>query len=152
MSTPSDHELGKELHATLRARKELGPEYESELIESFLEKAAARLDSQVQSRVRRELAQQQTSTARVATRSGPRGFGDGDGGRDRRFGLAAVSLVLAVPLSAIGATNDHLAGLLVTWAGIVAVNVAHALGTALPARLARDRDRGESGGQSSDWD
>ena len=64
MSAP-DHELDKELHATLQARKDLGAEYESELIDSFLEKAARRLDAQVENRVRRELAQQQTSFARA---------------------------------------------------------------------------------------
>lgn len=153
MNAPTDNELGKELHATLRARKELGPEYEAELIESFLEKVTARIDTQVQSRVRRELAQQQTSSARVATRSGSRPFGTDDdhGHRNRYFGLATVSLVLAVPLSAIGANTDHLPGLLVTWAGIVAVNVAHALGTSLPHRLGRGGG-GEEPGGSSDWD
>ncbi len=144
MNAPSDHELGKELNATLRARKDLGPEYEDELIESFLEKVTARVDSEVQSKVRRELAQQQTSSARVATGSGSRPFsGDDDhAARNRRFGLATVSLVLAVPLSAIGVTQADLPGLLVSWAGIVAVNVAHAVGTSLPWRLGH-RDRGD---------
>jgi hypothetical protein len=141
MNAPSDHELGKELHATLRARKDLGPEYEDELVDSFLEKVTARLDGEVQSKVRRELAQQQTSSARVATAGGSRSFADdGHAARNRRFGLATVSLALAVPLSAIGVTQAHLPGLFVSWAGIVAVNVAHALGTSLPGRRHRDDD------------
>src|SRR6201999_648536 len=124
--TASDAELDKELHATLQARKDLGPEYESELIDSFLEKAAQRLDSQVEHRVRRELAQAQMAGTRIAARGGRPGGGDHDN-RNRRFGLASVSLVLAIPLSAIATVNAHLPGLLVCWAGIVGVNVAHSL-------------------------
>ena len=129
----SDHELAKELNATVQARKELGPEYESELIESFLEKVTRRIDGQVESRVRRELAQAQTAGARVAVRGAPQGRPD-DRNRNRRFGLASASLVLAIPLSAIGAVNGHLAGLLVTWVGIVGVNVAHSLSSTLGDR------------------
>lgn len=142
----SDPELHKELNATLQARKDLGAEYESELIDSFLEKAAQRLDSQVESRVRRELAQQQTAGARVTTRGTGRGGERDHDNRNRRFGLASVSMVLAIPLSAIAAVNTHLPGLLVTWIGIVGVNVAHSLGSALRDRVpARDRP-------VSDWD
>ncbi|MEU6175734.1 hypothetical protein ABZ832_27975 [Streptantibioticus parmotrematis] len=141
--TASDPELTKELNATLQARKDLGPEYESELIDSFLEKAAQRLDNEVERRVRRELAQQQTAGARVATHGGParRPTPDGilDPGR-RRLGLAVVSMAFAIPLSAIGAVNAHLPGLLVTWAGIVGVNVAHSLGSSLQERRAQAAD------------
>jgi hypothetical protein len=144
----SDPELHKELNATLQARKDLGPEYESELIDSFLEKASQRLDSQVESRVRRELAQQQMAGARVAARGSRRGHDREADNRNRRFGLASVSLVLAIPLSAIAAVNTHLAGLLITWAGIVGVNVAHSLGGALKDRVAgREPDR-----PASEWD
>ncbi len=153
MSAP-DHELDKELHATLQARKDLGAEYESELIDSFLEKAARRLDAQVENRVRRELAQQQMAGARVASRGSARSGGlPGAGGdpdnRNRRFGLAGISMVLAIPLSAIAVVNAHLPGLLICWAGIVGVNVAHSLGSAITERGAR---REHGGGSSSDWD
>lgn len=39
--------------------------------------------------------------------------------------LAVVSLVLAVPLSAIGVTQAGLVGLLVVWAGIALVNAVY---------------------------
>ncbi len=142
----SDPELNKELNATLQARKDLGAEYENELIDSFLDKAAQRLDSQVENRVRRELAQAQMTGARVAGRGGRSGPAHDHDNRNRRFGLASVSMVLAIPLSAIGAVNAHLPGLLVTWAGIVGVNVAHSLGTALTDR-GRRRER-----PASEWD
>ncbi|OKH97667.1 hypothetical protein A6A06_31260 [Streptomyces sp. CB02923] len=117
-----DPELKKELDATLQTRKELGPEYESELVESFLEK----LDKTVDQRVRRQFAEQQMQVARGA--QPPRRRPAPGGGFGERYGFASVSLVLAIPLSAIGAVNAGLVGLLVSWAGIVGVNVVHASG------------------------
>ncbi len=124
--TARDPELKKELDATLQTRKELGVEYESELVDSFLEKVEQKLDGTVDKRVRRRLAEQQMSTAR-----GPQqrpGGGPGVDSFGERFGFATVSLVLAIPLSAIGAVNAGLAGLLVAWAGVVGVNVVNAAG------------------------
>ncbi|MFK0296514.1 hypothetical protein ACIQU6_39430 [Streptomyces sp. NPDC090442] len=116
-----DPELRKELDATLQTRKELGPEYESELLESFLEK----LDQTVDRRVRRQLAEQQMQVAR-----GTRPPRRADAGTEfwQRFAVAVVSLVLAIPLSAIAVVNAGLVGLVVCWAGVVGVNAVHSLG------------------------
>jgi hypothetical protein len=133
-----DDELKKDLGAVLEARKDLGTEYESALVESFLAKVDARLDSQVEKRVRRELAEQ-TMDHHRETRRRP-------GHRSRRPGLmATASMAFAIPLSAIGAVNAGIPGLLITWAGIVAVNVANAW----PPNqwLGRAPER-----QSSDWE
>jgi hypothetical protein len=115
-----DPELKKELDATLHARRDLGEEYDSALVESFLEKVEERLDTTVDRRVRRQLAEQRTTAARSP-------------GRQRsadnfweRFGFGVITMVLAIPLSAIGVANADLPGLVVTWLGIVGVNVAHA--------------------------
>lgn len=122
--TSSGGELRKDLDATLQARRELGPEYEDELVEGFLEK----LDGAVERRVRRTLAEHRVEVARgqgAGTRGGapssayPEGLGPG-------LWLAVTSLVLAIPLSAIAVVNSGLAGLLVCWGGIVGVNAAHA--------------------------
>ncbi|MFD7442380.1 hypothetical protein [Streptomyces sp. NPDC059909] len=118
-----DHELTKELDATLHARRELGTEYESALIESFLEKIEQRMDATVDRRVRRHLAEQQTAAARGVRPGRP---GDGFGSFAERFGFAMFSTVLAIPLSAIAVVNAGLEGLVVTWAGIVGVNAVHA--------------------------
>lgn len=137
-----DAELKKELDATLHARRELGEEYESALVESFLEKVDQHLDGAVDRRVRRQLAEQQMVVAR-GSRS-PQGPTDSWG---ERFGFGIVSLVLAVPLSAIGGGIGQLPGLLVAWAGIVGVNVVQA------ARVTPNffgRRKGRS--QKSDWD
>ncbi|NGO70928.1 hypothetical protein [Streptomyces boncukensis] len=142
-----DPELKKELDATLATRKELGPEYEDELIDSFLEKIEQRLDGVVDKRVRRQLAEQQMVVARGSSRpqqtgqspSLPDGFG-------ARLGLAVASLVLAIPLSAIAAVNAGLSGLIACWTGIVAVNGLQA------SRSWFARDRRPTGKQSSEWE
>ncbi|GAA3231612.1 hypothetical protein ACFQE4_12100 [Streptomyces thermocoprophilus] len=133
-----DSDLKKELDATLHARRELGEEYESALVDSFLEKVDQRIDAAVERRVRREYAERQMAVARDSRASRPTdSFGE-------RFGFGIVSLVLAVPLSAIGGGVADLPGLLVAWAGIVGVNVVQAARTSpeLFRRLGKkDRDR-----------
>jgi hypothetical protein len=132
-----DAELKKELDATLHARRELGEEYESALVDSFLAKVEQRLDGAVDRRVRRQLAEQQMVVARGATT--PRSADTWI----ERFGFGLVSLVLAIPLSAIGVVNAGLPGLFTTWAGIVGVNGVQAMrGRALRRGTGRD---------SSDW-
>ncbi|MEU6078947.1 hypothetical protein [Streptomyces sp. NPDC047108] len=138
-----DNELKKDLDATVHARKELGPEYEAELIESFLEKVEQRLDGTLDQRMRRRLAEHQMVVARGAAPAPARGPGGGSTFGER-FGFGIVSLVLAVPLSAIGAVNAGLPGLLVTWAGIVGVNAVHGAGR-LPWQQRREKPDG-------DWD
>lgn len=126
MSAP-DPELKKELDATLATRRELGPEYEDELIDSFLEKVDKRLDTAVDKRVRRQLAEQQMVVARGAAPGRPQrpspSYPEGLGAR---LGLAVASLVLAIPLSAIAVANAGMTGLATCWAGIVAVNALQA--------------------------
>jgi hypothetical protein len=116
-----DPELKKELDATLHARRELGEEYDSALIESFLEKVEQRLDGTVDRRVRRQLAEQQMVVARGARppQSAEANFGE-------RFGFGIISMILAVPISAIAVVNADLPGLVVAWFGIVGVNAVHA--------------------------
>ena len=135
-----DAELKKELNATLHARRELGDEYESALVDSFLEKVEQHLDGAVDRRVRRQLAEQQMTVAR-GTRSPQSSDSWGE-----RFGFGIVSLVLAVPLSAIGGGVAHLPGLLVAWAGIVGVNVVQAARLS-PNFFGRRKTRPES-----DWE
>lgn len=142
MDTRQD-DLRRDLDATLQARKELGPEYESELVDSFLARIDARLDARVE--------------RRVAERLGPaEGYGPTEGyGRPgygpRRFGrrsatrLPIVSLVLGIPLSAIAAESGGFWGLLVCWGGIVGVNVS----SALAERIQEQRG---AAAPKSDWD
>ena len=89
-----------EAQATLRARRELGPEYEDELVEAFAEK------------VERSLAKRSK-----------RGL---ESDRDRRgisLVAALVSLGAGIPITAIALLNGGLPALAIVWAGIVLVNV-----------------------------
>jgi hypothetical protein len=124
-----DADLKRELDATLQTRKELGAEYETELVDSFMEKVEQRFNDTADRHVRRQLAEQQMAAARgarphAADRPVPgQGLGIGE-----RFAFVATSLVLAIPLSAIAVVNAGLSGLVVTWVGIFAVNAVHASG------------------------
>ncbi|MEV0845439.1 hypothetical protein AB0J21_06030 [Streptomyces sp. NPDC049954] len=146
-----DQELKKELNATLQARRELGEDYDSALVESFLEKVDQRIDGTVDRRVRRQLAEQQMVVARGST---PRPTGLPAGGWFHRYGFGAASLVLAIPLSAIGAGTAHLPGLIVAWGGIVGVNLAHAAHNAPWSRRSGRAGSERSGrtGQDSPWE
>lgn len=134
-------DLKKELDATLGARRELGEEYDSALVESFLEKVDRRIDSAVDRRLRRQLAEQQMVVARGAR--SPRAT-DSWG---ERFGFGIVSLVLAIPLSAIGGRVGDLPGLLITWVGIVGVNWVQAARTTPGLVGRRHRPSGDG-----DWE
>lgn len=137
-----DTELKKELSATLHARRELGEDYESALVDSFLEKVDQRIDAVVDRRVRRQVAEQQMV---VAGGSGAPKSTSTDGWGER-YGFGVVSLVVAIPLSGIGGGVADLRGLFVTWAGIVGVNLAWALrGSSVLRR------RGGKGGDP-DWE
>ncbi|MFF5716757.1 hypothetical protein [Streptomyces buecherae] len=141
-----DPEVKKELDAILQTRKELGPEYESELVDSFMEKVEQRFNDTADRHVRRQLAEQQMSAARGVRSPTGAGTANATGiGLGERFGFVAVSLVLAIPLSAIAVVNEGLPGLLVAWGGIVGVNAVHSFGGF--AFLHRERKK-----STSDWD
>ncbi|MEV6804349.1 hypothetical protein [Streptomyces sp. NPDC051132] len=110
-----------DLHATVRARAELGEEYDSALVDSFLERVGERIDDTVDRRVRRQLAEQRLAEVRGTRRPGP-----ADSWAER-YGFALITLVLAIPLSAIAGALAHLPGLLVAWAGLVGVNAVQAV-------------------------
>ena len=62
-----------------------------------------------------------------------------------RFGFGIVSLVLAIPLSAIGVANAGIEGLVVAWLGIVGVNVAQVVRSRPLFRRSEERAK-------SDWE
>lgn len=96
----------------LEVRRELGPDYEPALVDSFVE----RIDDAIEARVDARLAQR----ARVEDAEGRR--------QKHQLALGLVSLGTGIPITAVaGALGDGLPGVLVAWAGIAAVNLAHAL-------------------------
>lgn len=109
-------QVGAELRASLEARRELGPEYEGELVEGFLE----RLDQAIDARVDARLEQRRAA--------GPPAKGGVDGGQ---LALGIVTATLGIPLTAIVSTQIDgvfaLVGVLIVWVGIVLVNIACAI-------------------------
>ncbi|WP_035848439.1 hypothetical protein [Kitasatospora azatica] len=133
-SRPS--EFRTELDAALQTRKELGPEYETELVDSFLSRIDARLDARVEQRVAERLAEHGPLPRPGRDRERRRGWG----GKS----LPAMSLVFAIPLTAIASSPGHgsgLSGMLVCWAGIVGVNFAAAFADRREQREQREEKR-----------
>jgi hypothetical protein len=113
----ADERLSGELRAALAAREDLGPEYESDLVKSFLD----RIDREVDIRV----------AARIGAQPAPRAAAP----KARRSGSIVVplgSVALGIPVTAIAASQLHgvygFLGVLISWGGIAAVNVANAIG------------------------
>ncbi|MEV4898972.1 hypothetical protein AB0K48_57575 [Nonomuraea sp. NPDC055795] len=104
--------LRDELQATLDARRDLGPEYEQALVESFVE----RLDATIAGRVRAELD----------THS-PRPGKNHKSSSSSLIPIALGSLALGIPLTAIAASAAGPAGLVMAWLAIIMVNVVAAV-------------------------
>jgi hypothetical protein len=101
-----------EVRAAAETHRELPPEYQTAVIDSFLSKVDREID------------------ARVDARMASYGPGRFRGDRSRSPALFVLAtLVFGVPLSAIAvAAGQHPAGfwgLLVVWVGIVAINLAY---------------------------
>jgi hypothetical protein len=126
---PADSETKKDLRAAAHTARELGPEYENEVMDGFLRRLQHRMDAQPTGRPLR--APEPAAPARR-----------GGGGNAFQY----VSLVVAVPLSAIGASLAGLPGLVIAWAGIVALNFVQLRGQ----RSAEERSRSQRRGD--DWD
>jgi hypothetical protein len=104
-------EVRKDLRAAVAARQELGPDYENEIIDSFLEKLDAR---DVQRRV--------GSLPEPAPRRHPGREPDPGG-----LALAIVSIVAAIPITAIAAGMIGPFGVLIAWFGLVSINFARTM-------------------------
>jgi hypothetical protein len=101
----------QEVEALLEARRELGPTYDAELVDSFAE------------RVERAVAERVDATLAERNRD-RRQENDHEG---HRFALAIVSLGTGIPITAVAGTFAELPGVVAAWVGIVGVNVSYAL-------------------------
>ena len=101
-------EVRKDLRAAVAARQELGPEYEAELIDSFLEKLDARV-AQVPPAA-------PAKPVKESRESDPGGLA-----------LAIVSVVMGVPITAIAATQEGTIAVIVCWGGLVGINLARSI-------------------------
>ncbi|WP_103964403.1 hypothetical protein [Nonomuraea solani] len=100
-----------DLQATLDARRDLGPEYEAALVDSFVE----RLDATIAARVQAELGRPGTPPIKKQAPGRP------------MVPIVLGSLGIGVPLTGIAASSAGLVGLMVVWLSIVVVNVAAAV-------------------------
>ncbi|MES9543312.1 MULTISPECIES: hypothetical protein [unclassified Actinomadura] len=98
----------EDLTAAMAARRELGPDYDDAFIETVVERIEETLDARAAAAPRRQ---------RAARAPEPR-----RGERDHSLALAILSLLAAIPLSAIGVVNAGLPGLIFALAGIVLIN------------------------------
>lgn len=95
---------GDDLAASLAARRELGPDYDAAFVEAVAE------------RIERATAARRPII--VESEKGERAMA---------LTVVCVSLGVSIPTSAIAASQGGLAGLVVVWLAIVAINVAFAL-------------------------
>ncbi|MGW6281814.1 hypothetical protein [Kribbella sp. NPDC055071] len=102
-------EVRKDLRAAVAARQELGPEYEAAIIDSFLE----RLDAQ------------RRATAVPEPVRPPHPSREHDPGG---LALAIISVVAAIPITAISADMIGPFGVVISWLGLVLINIARTAG------------------------
>ncbi|HEU4514895.1 MAG TPA: hypothetical protein VFR87_17425 [Nocardioidaceae bacterium] len=100
----------QELEATLEVRRELGPSYEPALVDSFVD----RIERAVEARVDARIAERRAERKRADERS------------NRQLSMGITSMALGIPISAIAGGIGDVPGLVVSWAGIAAVNLAYA--------------------------
>ncbi|WP_350275938.1 hypothetical protein [Kribbella sp. HUAS MG21] len=117
-------EVRKDLRAAAAARQELGPEYEDAIIESFLEK----LDAREAQRRGQDLEYRQRDQVLEAVGLKRRETDPGG------LALAIVSVIAAIPITAIAADMLGLIGTIVCWAGLVGINFARTAARNTPRR------------------
>jgi hypothetical protein len=111
-----NEETRREIQAALGARRELGLEYEEAIAAGLLDRVN-QLALMRASEIRRE-AERVDQMAEVEKAN-----------RTHRFVLGIISLGVGIPITGISASvvDPGIVGLLVSWAGIVGVNVAAAI-------------------------
>ncbi|GGT78692.1 hypothetical protein GCM10010177_41490 [Actinomadura citrea] len=100
----------EDLTAAMAARRELGPDYDDAFIETVVDRIEETLDAR-------------TAAPRARRRAPAPEPRSGD--RDHSLAMAILSLLAAIPLSAIGVVNAGLPGLLIALAGIVLINFTY---------------------------
>jgi len=101
----------EDLRAALAARRELGPDYD----EAFIETVVDRIEETLRTR----------TSGSPAPRPSPAGEPRLTGENDHSLAMAVLSLLAAIPLSAIAVESAGLPGLLLISTMIVLVNVTY---------------------------
>ena len=108
----------EEIRAAAEIHRELGPEYQGAVIESFLDRVGHEIDARVAAGLRTPGSLAEPRSARPPKHGQP-------------AVIALGSMVLGIPLSAVsaaaGARPAGFWGLLVVWIAIAAINIAYAI-------------------------
>jgi hypothetical protein len=109
--------LADEISGSLAARQALGPDSEDAVIEAFLQRTGQAIDARVQA---------QLAAERLMRPGSPAGSPGGPKPDHRPFALAIVSLLAAIPITAI-CTQIHPSAfaIIVALAAIVVLNVVY---------------------------
>ncbi len=110
-SSPEDPVSREDTEALLEVRRELGLAYEKELVDSFAE----RIEAAVAQRVDAQVAARNRISAEVKRK------------QTQQLVIAILSLVAVIPISIVLGVTGNFGALLVSWIGIVMVNVAHSM-------------------------
>jgi hypothetical protein len=102
------HELERELRATLSAQREIGPNYDHQLVENFMQRVNQH--SFTPAPQQRPLMPPPPPTPNLTA--------------GMRLALAIVSVIFMVPLSAITTANSGLAALFVAGLVVLGINIA----------------------------
>jgi hypothetical protein len=111
-------ETRKDLRAAVAARQELGPDYEPEIIDSFLEKLEARIAA------RDAVPSKQPAAQYPAERPPQQAPSNNDPGG---LALAIVSVGAGIPITAIAATQEGILAIFICWGGLVGINLARSI-------------------------
>ena len=110
-----------EIRAAAAIHHELGPDYQTAVVDSFLEKVGREIDARVDARLQANARPPAAAPATPYRTSSDRG----------QIFLAVASIALGIPITAIvlavGTHPAGLAGLLIVWAAIAAINIAYAV-------------------------
>jgi hypothetical protein len=123
-----------EFRAAAETHSELGPEYQSAVIDSFIDKVGKEIDARVDARMRAQQPGPYPAPYPVQFNGQlpvPKQPGNQ---RGTQFALAIVSMALGIPLTAI-ALGNHAGNLalFIIWLGITVINVAYALSSRPPS-------------------
>jgi hypothetical protein len=114
LSVSSSSLTPDEVRAAAETHSELGQDYSAAVIESFLEKVGNEIDARVDARLTRYPGPATPAPVKAKRE------------HNAATAVAVISVVLGIPLTAIVAFSPaHLAGLLVVWVALVAINIAY---------------------------
>jgi hypothetical protein len=101
-----------DLTAAFAARQELGPDYDDAFVETVVNRVQQAVDARMGTHLRSRTAVERDSVR---------------GERTVTLVIVCLSLLAAIPLTAIAAVQAGVAGLLIAWTGLVLINLGYAL-------------------------